>query len=336
MNNLISVSIIIPCFERTEELERLLISLKKLDFTELWEVIVIDDGSRNHKDIKEIVDRLSKDIAFCSLIRLDNNIGTSKAKNIGVKKSKGEFVWFLDSDTEVSNPNLLTNLIQSIRQDKSLGGVGGEIIKIKEKKYIIKYQYFPNWIFLVKHIPTDKPFETRPRFIATNNLLVSKKDFLSINGFLPYLSLNEDVDFCLRLARLNKSFLIKNNTCIIHHHSTSGRQGGDFWFFNKTWNYISTMHFTRIKILFFHFPYRLLFLPLLDIIFTPIILLFQITNPRMRSSNLLEKKSEGSAKGFFILISCSFIAMILAWLKGWGLIIKSLSNKKEDIVKNIT
>jgi len=318
--NKTTVSAIIPCFERADALQKLLTSLKKLDFEGILEIIAVDDGSKNYRPIKKLADEFK-----CSLLRFPDNLGPSQARNAGAKTAKGEFLWFLDSDTEVTDPNLLKNLVYCLQTDKSLAGVGGEIIRISGKFYAVAYQYFPNWIFFVKHIPLQKPFKLRPKFIPANNLLVSKKNFWAVGGFSPHFDTHEDVDFCLRLAKLlhfKKPFLIQNDTCLLHHRSAHGREGGKFWFFNTPWNYVATMQESRLKLLFRHFPAKLPTLPLLDIIFTPIVLFYQIFSGQMRSSDVLQKKSKKSSRNFPVFVFLSLIAMFLAWIKAWKLIIR--------------
>ncbi len=334
-NQITRVSIIIPCFERAEELRILLSSLKKIDFSEPWEIIVVDDGSKNHQAIKMVVDEFltaERNDVPCSLIRLDNNLGPSEARNIGVKKAQGEFLWFLDSDTEANDPRLLTTLVQCFKQNKSLAGVGGEIVKINGKPYAVKHLYLPNWLFIVKYVPINKSFEVRPRFIGTNNLLVLKEDFLSTAGFSSYFNMFEDNDLCLRLARSGKSFLVRNDTCIMHHHSPRGREGGKFWFYNKIWNYVLAIHINRVKILFLNFPYRLPILPLLDVIFAPIVLLCQIFS-RKRSNDIFQNKSSGSSQGFLLFVLFNLAAMFWAWLMAWKLTIESLIIGKRAIIE---
>lgn len=335
MNKTICVSAIIPCFERARGLQRLLVSFKKMDFSEPWEIIIIDDGSKNHQAIKMAIDEFlmtRKNNVQCSLIRLNSNLGPSEGRNIGVKKAEGEFLWFLDSDTEVNNPHLLTALVRYLKQNESLAGVGGEMVKINRETYTVHHQYLPNWLFIVKYIPINKFFEAHPKFIGTNNLLVSKKDFVSIDGFSPCFDMFEDNDLCLRLARLRKSFLTRNDTRIIHHYSPSGREGGKFWFFDKPWNYILTMHISRVKILFLHYPLLLPILPLLDIICTPILLLYQIFFSPMRSSDSFQKKSKGSSGGFPVFVFISLMAMFLTWLIAWKLVIQSLIIGKKAVI----
>lgn len=318
-----TVSTIIACFERAHELERLLFSLKKMRFSESWEIIVVDDGSKNPRTIKQVTEKFR-----CSLIRLDNNLGPAEARNIGVKKAKGKFLWFLDSDTEINNSYLLTTLVGCLKQNKSLAGVGGEAVKINKKLYSTSLHPLPNWLPLTKYLPLDKPFELHPKFVSTNNLLVSKKDFLEIGGFNSYFDMCEDQDLCLRLARTGKSFLVRHNTCIIHHHSPNGREEGRFWFFNNAWNYALNMHKSRIKMLSLHFPHRLLILPLLDLIFTPVVFLFQMFFTKRRSSDLLREKSKNSSPSFPVFVFFNLAAMFFAWLTAGELIMKSFTRKK--------
>ncbi|MFH1575545.1 MAG: glycosyltransferase [Candidatus Nealsonbacteria bacterium] len=327
MNQATSVSIIIACFERALELQKLLSSLKKIEFKEPLEIIVVDDGSRNCRAIKTVADKFQ-----CSLIRLDKNLGPALARNIGAKTAKGKFLWFLDSDTEVNDPHLLNTLVKCFKQNKSLAGVGGEIIKINDKFYALNHLYLPNWLFIVKYVPINKQFEVRPRFIGTNNLLVLKKDFLLIGGFSPYFNMFEDNDLCLRLARLGKSFLVRNDTCVIHHYSSSGREGGKFCFFNKTWSYVLTMHISRMKILFLYYPWMLPILPLLDVICTPVLLLYQVFFSPMRSNDSFKKKSKNSSKSFLAFVFISLMAMFLTWLVAWKLLIQSLIIGKKAVI----
>lgn len=323
LNQKISVSLIIACFERAEELRRLLASLKRIDFPETWEIIIVDDGSKNPLPLKTVANEFA-----CSLVRLDKNQGPSEARNTGVQNAKGEFLWFLDSDTEVENPRVLKAMVQHLRQNESLAGTGGEAVKINGNTYSVYQEPLLNWLPLTKYIPLNKPFQIHPRYISTNNLLIFKKDFLSAGGFSPLFDMAEDQDLCLRLAKFKKSFLVQNDTCVVHYHSAGGRDGSKFWFFNNTWNYLYNMNEARVKILFFHFPYRLPLLPLLDIVFTPVVFLFQLFFAKRRGDNLLKEKSKGRSQNFLSFILMNLAAMCVAWLLAAKFSVKLFSRKK--------
>ena len=323
MNKTTSVSVIIACFERAKELQRLLSSLKKMRFSGSLEIIVVDDGSKNPAAIKEAAQNFG-----CRLIRLDENSGPAEARNIGVKNSNSEFLWFLDSDTEIENPGLLENMIKCLEENKALAGVGGEAVKINEKTYSVSLHPLPNWLPLTKYLESSKPFEIHPQFISTNNLLVSKKDFLAVNGFSSYFDMCEDQDLCLRLARPGKKFLVRHDTLALHHHSSGGRDGGKFWFFDNARDYVKNLHQARIKMLYAHHPSRLFILPLLDLLFVPAIFVFQAFFVKRNAGDLLKEKSKGSSGGLPIFLFFNLMAVFPAWLTAEKLAIKSLIAKK--------
>ena len=72
-------------------------------------------------------------------------------------------------------PYLLKTLVDCLRKDENLAGVGGEILKMNDKFYLIKNYFFPNWLLLTKAVQVGKKFEFHPKIISTSNMLVRKK-----------------------------------------------------------------------------------------------------------------------------------------------------------------
>ena len=88
------VSIIIPTYNRAHYLERCLDSLLEQSFIN-FEVLVCDDGSTDNS--QEIVEKFRSrlNIQYCWN---ENFGGPARSRNIGIKKSKGKYIAFLDSD----------------------------------------------------------------------------------------------------------------------------------------------------------------------------------------------------------------------------------------------
>lgn len=88
------VSIIIPTFNRAHTLERAIQSLKNQTYLN-WECLVVDDYSQDNTE-GLIISLIVKD----TRIRYFKNIrkGSNSARNLGMEKSKGQYVLFLDSD----------------------------------------------------------------------------------------------------------------------------------------------------------------------------------------------------------------------------------------------
>ena len=92
---MIEVSIITPCFNASKTILNTLRSIENQTF-KYFEVIIIDDfSSDNSLQIIDIF--ISKDNRF-KLYTRKKNYGVVSARNFGIKKAKGRFIAFLDSD----------------------------------------------------------------------------------------------------------------------------------------------------------------------------------------------------------------------------------------------
>ena len=101
--NVPKISIVIPCYNSEKYIQEVFNNLKAQTFSD-YEVIFVDDGSTDNTN-KMISNYKSQD-KRAKLITLKTNIGTGNARNIGLKKAKGNYVIFLDSD-DIYYSNLL-------------------------------------------------------------------------------------------------------------------------------------------------------------------------------------------------------------------------------------
>ena len=96
------VSIIIPIFRVSDYVERCIISVLRQTYTEI-ECIIVNDATDD--DSMEKCDRVLKkyggDKEF-KILHHEVNRGLSSARNTGIKAAKGEYVYFLDSDDEIT------------------------------------------------------------------------------------------------------------------------------------------------------------------------------------------------------------------------------------------
>ena len=111
------ISVVIPVYNHAKELVACLASLERQTFQD-FEVIIVDDGSvpavvlSPTKDLtrSEILHSVQNDTR---LLRLPENKGAPAARNEGFRRSKGEFVIFLDADA-VLEPRALARLKQAL------------------------------------------------------------------------------------------------------------------------------------------------------------------------------------------------------------------------------
>lgn len=98
---MIQVSIIVPMYNVAHYLDECVNSLLKQEINK--EIILIDDGSTD--ETYAIAEKYSQTYDFISLYHQTNS-GQSSARNFGLKKAKGEYVFFCDSDDYIDNNSL--------------------------------------------------------------------------------------------------------------------------------------------------------------------------------------------------------------------------------------
>ena len=103
------ISVVIPTFNRSQYLRRVIASLlaQELQPGE-FEIIIIDDGSTD--DTEEICKPLAGSGDLCYFRQ--SNQGISAAKNHGIEVARGEIVLFFDDD-DLADPNLLSEHLRS-------------------------------------------------------------------------------------------------------------------------------------------------------------------------------------------------------------------------------
>lgn len=126
------VSIIIPCFNEEEWIQRTILSSINQDYSvDKLEVIVVDDCStdRSVEQIKDIIEKLYNDGKQYDVrnrikyIVQDKNAGKREALAKGVLEAKYDLVVFVDSDSFL-DPFAIRHLVQPFK-DPKMGGVTG-------------------------------------------------------------------------------------------------------------------------------------------------------------------------------------------------------------------
>lgn len=117
-NNSPLISIIIPCYNAEQSLERCLNSVVSQYYQNL-EIIIVDDGSKDQTS--DIYTKFKKEDYRIKVIK-QNNSGVSKARNVGLKAVTGAYVCFVDSDdwVEKNYCEELYNILAAENADVSI------------------------------------------------------------------------------------------------------------------------------------------------------------------------------------------------------------------------
>src|SRR3989338_4858676 len=146
-------SIIIPTYNRAKFLPKTLDSVVSQTLScHKYEILIIDDGSTDNtrEKVAEFMKQYSDyDIKYF----YQKNAGPAKARNLGIKESKGEIIFFTDDDCIVPH-NWMATLLDGYRRYPDVVGVGGwhippdgELEKSATSRYIHYVSFYSNSIF---------------------------------------------------------------------------------------------------------------------------------------------------------------------------------------------
>ncbi|WP_368503223.1 CDP-glycerol glycerophosphotransferase family protein [Alkalihalophilus sp. As8PL] len=113
------ISVIVTNFNKEDYLERCLLSLLNQTYQQ-FEVIIIDDGSTDGSG--EILNAFERMHEHIHVYLYEENKGAAWARNTGIEKAKGEFIYFLDADDYVA-PHTLELMVKHIGQAPLLVGM---------------------------------------------------------------------------------------------------------------------------------------------------------------------------------------------------------------------
>ena len=104
------ISIVVPVYNAEKELQRCVDSIFRQSFSN-WELLLIDDGSRDSSSA--LCDRLGAQDTRVRVWHKENG-GVSSARNLGICKAEGEYLFFTDSDDTLF-PDTLATLYQKAK-----------------------------------------------------------------------------------------------------------------------------------------------------------------------------------------------------------------------------
>ena len=199
------ISIIVPAHNSERTIRKCVDSLLRLDYVN-YEIFVVDDGSFDKT--KEILSEYKSRVNIIE----NRHVGPSRCRNIAVKKAKGDFLTFTDSDCIVDK-NWLKELMKGFVNEKVVSTGGIQLSPEDETKFGKMVQEFFNLTgFLGGYIKNKGAEEIkRVEHNPSCNVAYRKSVFLDIGGFDENLWPSEDVDLDYRLKKRSFEFRYNPN-----------------------------------------------------------------------------------------------------------------------------
>jgi len=204
------VSIILPTYNRSYCLWRSIQSILQQTYP-FFELIIIDDASQDdtEKLVQEFTDPRIK------FYKLKENQGPSFARNYGLKKAKGEFVAYLDSDNSWY-PEFLEIIIKAYEKNPD------KILLFCKKNYRLSLIDENNKQIKVRDefSKSEKYFDLkrlwhRKIMIDTNTMCHRRKEIVNLGGWDENLGFWEDWELTLRISKkYPNGFMYINRTLL--------------------------------------------------------------------------------------------------------------------------
>ncbi len=213
-------------------IDSLLIEL--INFNERHEVFIIDGGSKDFT--LEILEELSSKYSNIHIIRLQKNMGTTISRNIGIRESKGKYIFILDSDTEVQK-GTINILVDTLNKRNNIGIVAPRLF-YPDGSIQPSCKKFPTInTKIYKYIPFNMTRKIAEKDELYNNIYekeykqITEVDYcISAAWMVNREAINdiglfdenifyapEDVDYCLRMWLKGWKVIYNPLASVVHH-----------------------------------------------------------------------------------------------------------------------
>ncbi len=160
------------------------------------EIIVVDNGSTDSTT------RIAA--GFGVKVVYESVVGRSKARNRGIKESKGKLIAFIDSDA-IADANWLAWLVKRYEQG-DLAGVAGSIKALNPDKLSAK---------LLELATANKPH------YGGGNIMYERDTIIEVGMFNENLQMAEDVELAWRVLKAGKRIGFEPRAVVYHAHRES-------------------------------------------------------------------------------------------------------------------
>lgn len=260
------VSIITINYNQLEVTCDMLASIRQSSYTH-YEIILVDNASQTNPEAE-----IATQFPEVRFIRSEENLGFSGGNNLGIQASQGEYLFFVNNDTEFT-PGLIAQLLQLFAEKPKLGAVSPKILfhpdVVDGQKDLIQYlgTTHVNTItarnITIGEREKDQGQYTQPlttAYVHGAAMMVPRK-VIEKAGLMPafFFLYYEELDWSERIRAAGYEIYVEPRASIYHKESISVGKMSTLKTYYLNRNRILFMRRNRSKAALFAFALFLLF-----------------------------------------------------------------------------
>jgi GT2 family glycosyltransferase len=198
------VSVLVPTYNAAATIRATLSSVMAQDFSEPYEVIVVDSSSDGTSAI------ISKEFPQVHLIRRNEQTDPGTARNLGISRARGEIIAYIDADCTAS-PGWLSRMVSAHRAGHLV--VGGAVENGNPESLVAWAGYLGEFR---EFLPVGKA--RLVSHVATCNISYERSIFIQYGVFPTSFYPQEDLLYHWRLAQQGVSIWFDPDIRVAHTH----------------------------------------------------------------------------------------------------------------------
>jgi GT2 family glycosyltransferase len=224
------VSVIIPTRDHGEDVDLCLRTLFECSTYKDIEIVLLDNGSRDAESLKIFDQWVQREPDRVKVVRYDVPFNFSAINNYAASQSTGEYLLFLNNDTEIITPDWIEAMVEQA-QRPAIGAVGAKLLypdnTVQHAGVIVGLGGVAGHSH--KYFAADAPgyfytLQTVNNFSAVTGacFMIRREVFEEVGGFDDALAIAfNDVDLCLRIRASGYRNIYLPHVVLYHHESKS-------------------------------------------------------------------------------------------------------------------
>ncbi|HIX15943.1 MAG TPA: glycosyltransferase family 2 protein [Candidatus Hungatella pullicola] len=223
------VSVIIPNKDHTADLDLCIRSIVEKATWKNLEFIIVENNSGDPETFA-YYDKIQKEFDFVRVVKWEREFNYSAINNFGVTFARGQYLLFLNNDTELINPESIEEMLGFCQRD-DVGIVGVRLLysddTIQHAGVVVGFGGIAGHTFIGLHKAESSYFNramcAQDYSAVTAACMMSKRSlFDQVGGFSEDLAVAfNDIDYCMKIRSLNKLVVYAPYALFYHYESKS-------------------------------------------------------------------------------------------------------------------